>query len=58
MRVSLLVPEGACNDREKREAQSFDINVVEAKQRLGYEHLTGWVSHQKVTEWMSLLAMV
>ena len=39
VRVSLLVPEGACNDRDKREAQCFDINVVEAKQRLGYEPL-------------------
>ena len=39
VRVSLLVPEGACNDRDKREAQSFDINVVEAKQRPGYEPL-------------------
>ncbi|XP_067017683.1 uncharacterized protein [Acropora muricata] len=39
VRVSLLVPEGACNDRDKREAQTFDINVVEAKQRLGYESL-------------------
>ena len=39
VRVSLLVPEGACNDRDKREAQAFDINVVEAKQCLGYEPL-------------------
>ena len=39
MRVSLLVPEGASNDMDKREAQSFDINVAEAKQRLGYEPL-------------------
>ena len=39
VRVSLLVPEGACNDRDKREAHSFDINVVEAKQRPGYEPL-------------------
>ncbi|XP_044175056.1 uncharacterized protein LOC114949013 [Acropora millepora] len=39
VRVSLLVPEGACNDRDKREAQSFNINVVEAKQRPGYEPL-------------------
>ena len=39
VRVSLLVPEGACNDRDKREAQSFDVNVVEAKQRPGYESL-------------------
>ena len=39
VRVSLLVPEGACNDSDKREAQSFDRNVVEAKQCLGYEPL-------------------
>ena len=39
VRVSLLVPEGACNDRDKREAQTFDINIVEAKQRYGYEPL-------------------
>ena len=39
VKVSLLVPEGACNDRDKREAQSFDVNVVEAKPRLGYEPL-------------------
>ena len=42
VRVSLLVPEGACNDRDKREAQSFDISVVEAKQRPGCEPL-GWL---------------
>ena len=39
VRVSLLAPEGACNDRDKREAQSFNITVVEAKQRYGYEPL-------------------
>ncbi|XP_015771899.1 PREDICTED: uncharacterized protein LOC107350190 [Acropora digitifera] len=39
VRVSLLVPEGACNDRDKREAQTFDINIVEAKERYGYEPL-------------------
>ena len=39
VRVSLLVPEGACNDRDKREAQTFDINVVEAKQLPGCEPL-------------------
>ena len=32
-------PEGASNDKDKREAQSFDVDVVEAKQRLGYERL-------------------
>ncbi|XP_015767989.1 PREDICTED: uncharacterized protein LOC107346689 isoform X2 [Acropora digitifera] len=39
VRVSLLVPEGACNDRDKNEAKSFDIIVDEATQRLGYEPL-------------------
>ncbi|XP_015747395.1 PREDICTED: uncharacterized protein LOC107327154 [Acropora digitifera] len=39
VRVSLLVPEGACNDRDKREAQTYDINIVEAKRRHGYEPL-------------------
>ena len=39
VRVSVLVPEGACNDRDKREGQFFDINVVEAKQLPGYEPL-------------------
>ncbi|XP_044175085.1 D-inositol 3-phosphate glycosyltransferase-like [Acropora millepora] len=39
VRVSLLVPEGACNVRDKREAQTFDINIVEAKQCHGYEPL-------------------
>ena len=39
VKVSFLVPEGACNDRSKREAQSFDINVVEAKQCPGCEPL-------------------
>ena len=43
VRVSLLVPEGACNDRDKREAQSFGINVVEAKQCPGSEPLD-WLS--------------
>ncbi|XP_067024091.1 tetratricopeptide repeat protein 28-like isoform X2 [Acropora muricata] len=39
VRVTLLVPEGACNDRDKKEAQSLNINVVEAKQRLGCDPL-------------------
>ncbi|XP_067023513.1 uncharacterized protein [Acropora muricata] len=39
VKVSLLVPEGACNDRDKREAQRFYVNVVEAKQRPGCEPL-------------------
>ena len=37
--VSLLVPEGACTDEGKREAQSHGITVVDAKKRPGYEPL-------------------
>ena len=35
--VSLLVPEGACKDEDKREAQSYGVTVVDAKERPGYE---------------------
>ena len=41
--VSFLVPEGACKDEEKREAQSYDITVVDAKKRPGYDPLD-WLS--------------
>ena len=41
--VSLLVPEGHCTDRDKREAQSFGITVVDAKERIGFEPLE-WLS--------------
>ena len=39
LRVSLLVPEGVCNDVDKKEAQSFGINVLDARKRPGYEPL-------------------
>ena len=41
--VSVLVPEGHCTDRDKREAQSFGITVVDAKERIGFEPLE-WLS--------------
>ena len=41
--VTFLVPEGACKDEEKREAQSYDITVVDAKKRPGYDPLD-WLS--------------
>ena len=37
--VSLLVPEGACKDEDKREAQSYGVTIVDAKKRSGYEPL-------------------
>ena len=44
VRVSLLVPEGACNDEDKREARSFGINILGAKKCVGFEPLL-WLSN-------------
>ena len=37
--VTLLVPEGVCKDEEKREAGSYEITIVEAKEQTGYDPL-------------------
>ena len=37
--VTLLVPEGVCKDEEKREAGSYGITIVEAKEQTGYDPL-------------------
>ena len=42
--VSLLVPEGACNDEDKREAGSFGISIIEARKCVGLDPLV-WLSH-------------
>ena len=39
MEVTLLVPEGVCKDEEKREAGSYEITIVEAKEQTGYDPL-------------------
>ena len=39
VRVSLLVPEGACDDEDKKEAGSLGINVLEAKNCVGLDSL-------------------
>ena len=44
VRVSLLVPEGACNDEDKREARSFGISILDAKKCVGIEPLL-WLSN-------------
>ena len=41
--VSFLVPEGSCTDEDKREAQSYGINVSVANKCPGYEPLD-WLS--------------
>ena len=43
VKVSLLVPEGACNTEEIREADSYGITIVEAKERAAYDRLD-WLS--------------
>ena len=37
VRVSLLVPEGACNDEDKREATSFGISILEEEKCVGHK---------------------
>ena len=44
VRVSLLVPEGACNDEDKTEAGSFDIRILDARKCVGVERLL-WLSN-------------
>ena len=41
--VSFLVPEGACTDKDKREAQSYGITVFDANKCPGFEPLD-WLS--------------
>ena len=43
VKVSLLVPEGACNYEEKNEAHTFGITIVEAKRRAACDRLV-WLS--------------
>ena len=42
--VTLLVPEGACKDEDKRAAQRFGINVVDAKERPGFYDPLDWLN--------------
>ena len=42
--VSLFVPEGACDDVDKREAQSLGINILEARKCFGLDPLV-WLSN-------------
>ena len=44
VRVSLFVPEGACNNEDKREAESLGINILEARKCVGLDPLV-WLSN-------------
>ena len=43
VKVSLLVPEGACNYEEKNEAHTYGITIDEAKRRTAFDRLV-WLS--------------
>ena len=43
VRISLLVPEGSCNDEDKREAKSLGISILDARKCVGIEPLL-WLS--------------
>ena len=43
VRVSLLVPDGACNDADKREARRFGTSILDARKCVGVEPLL-WLS--------------
>ena len=43
MKVSLLVPKGACSYEEKNEAHTYGITIVEAKERAAFDRLD-WLS--------------
>ena len=45
--VTLLIPEGVCKDNEKREAGSYGITIVEAKEQTGYDPLDWLISPPK-----------
>ena len=44
VRVSLLVPGGACNDEDIREARSFGISILDTKKCVGLDPLV-WLSN-------------
>ena len=44
VRVSLFVPEGACNDEDKREARSFSISILDAGRCFGVDPLV-WLTN-------------
>ncbi|XP_068717026.1 uncharacterized protein [Montipora capricornis] len=41
--VTVLVPEGACKDEDKKEAEIFGINVLYAEKQLGFSEPRDWL---------------
>ena len=54
MKISLLVPEGACNSEEKREAGGYGVTIVEAKERAAYDRLD-WLSNPPQDHFMDIV---
>ena len=54
VKVSLLVPEGACNIEEIREADGYGITIVEAKERVAYDRLD-WLSNPPQDHFMDIV---
>ena len=43
VRVSLLVPEGACKDEDKKVAHNFGVHVLDARKRPGFSEPLDWL---------------
>ena len=43
LKVSVLVPEGSCNEFDKRDAESHSVTIVEAKQLPGFQDPNDWL---------------
>ena len=54
VKVSLLVPEGACNYEERIEAVSHGITIVEAKRRAAFDRLD-WLSFPPKDHFMDII---
>ena len=57
VKVSLLVPEGACNYEEKNEAHTYGITIVEAKRLAAFDRLL-WLSSPPKDHVIRLLGLI
>ena len=43
VKVSVLVPEGSCDESDKRNAESHNVTIVEAKKKPGFQNPNDWL---------------
>ena len=43
VKVTVLVPEGSCNEIDKRDAESHKVTIVEAKKKPGFQNPNDWL---------------